>query len=75
VTAALTEDLSPRTGRSSAEARAARRRALGTACERRDADVLCYMDVDLSSDLRVVLSLLAPVALGHSDVAIGTRLA
>jgi glycosyltransferase involved in cell wall biosynthesis len=73
VTAALTEDLSH--GRSSAEARAAGGRGRRTACERRDADVLCYMDVDLSSDLRAVLPLLAPVALGHSDVTTGTRLA
>jgi hypothetical protein len=45
------------------------------ACEPRDADVLCYMDVDPSSDLRAMLPLLVPVVLGHSDVAIGTRLA
>jgi putative flippase GtrA len=32
------------------------------------------MDVDLSTDLRALLPLLAPLVSGHSDVAIGTRL-
>jgi putative flippase GtrA len=32
------------------------------------------MDVDLSTDLRALLPLLAPLISGHSDVAIGTRL-
>lgn len=40
-----------------------------------DADVVAYMDVDLSTDLRAVLPLVAPLVSGHSDVAIGTRLA
>jgi hypothetical protein len=40
-----------------------------------DADVLAYMDVDLSTDLNALLPLVAPVLSGHSDVAIGTRLA
>jgi len=40
-----------------------------------DATVLCYMDVDLSTDLNALLPLLAPLLSGHSDVAIGTRLA
>ena len=35
----------------------------------------CYMDVDLSTDLRGLLPLVAPLLSGHSDVAIGTRLA
>jgi len=48
--------------------------ALRTAWERSGADVVCYMDVDLSTDLRAVLPLLAPLVSGHSDVAIGTRL-
>ena len=39
-----------------------------------DADVVCYMDVDLSTDLRALLPLLAPLVSGHSDVAIGSRL-
>lgn len=37
--------------------------------------VLAYMDVDLSTDLRALLPLVAPLVSGHSDVAIGTRLA
>jgi putative flippase GtrA len=40
-----------------------------------DADVCAYMDVDLSTDLNALLPLVAPLASGHSDVAIGTRLA
>jgi len=40
-----------------------------------DADVVGYMDVDLSTDLNALLPLLAPLLSGHSDVAIGTRLA
>jgi putative flippase GtrA len=39
------------------------------------ADVLAYMDVDLSTDLNALLPLVAPLLSGHSDVAIGTRLA
>ena len=33
------------------------------------------MDIDLSTDLRALLPLVAPLLSGHSDVAIGTRLA
>jgi putative flippase GtrA len=33
------------------------------------------MDVDLSTDLRALLPLVAPLLSGHSDLAIGTRLA
>ena len=40
-----------------------------------DADVVAYMDVDLSTDLAALPPLLAPLLSGHSDVAIGTRLA
>jgi putative flippase GtrA len=40
-----------------------------------DAAVLAYMDVDLSTGLNALLPLLAPLVSGHSDVAIGTRLA
>jgi glycosyltransferase involved in cell wall biosynthesis len=39
-----------------------------------DADVLAYMDVDLSTDLAALLPLVAPLVSGHSDVAIGSRL-
>jgi glycosyltransferase involved in cell wall biosynthesis len=40
-----------------------------------DAPVVAYMDVDLSTDLTALLPLVAPLLSGHSDVAIGTRLA
>jgi glycosyltransferase involved in cell wall biosynthesis len=52
-----------------------RGRALRTAWSASDADVLCYMDADLSTDLRALLPLIAGLVSGHSDVAIGTRLA
>jgi putative flippase GtrA len=52
-----------------------RGRALRAAWLRSDADVVCYMDVDLSTDLRALLPLVAPLVSGHSDVAIGSRLA
>jgi glycosyltransferase involved in cell wall biosynthesis len=52
-----------------------RGRALLTAWSGNDADVLAYMDVDLSTDLAGLLPLVAPLISGHSDVAIGTRLA
>ena len=39
------------------------------------AKVVAYMDVDLSTDLRGLLPLVAPLLSGHSDLAIGTRLA
>ncbi|GAA3955816.1 bifunctional glycosyltransferase family 2/GtrA family protein [Actinomadura viridis] len=39
-----------------------------------DADVVAYMDVDLSTDLDAFLPLVAPLISGHSDLAIGTRL-
>ncbi|HWC85830.1 MAG TPA: glycosyltransferase [Solirubrobacteraceae bacterium] len=52
-----------------------RGRALRAAWSASDARVLCYMDVDLSTDLRALLPLLAPLLSGHSDVAIGSRLA
>jgi glycosyltransferase involved in cell wall biosynthesis len=40
-----------------------------------DADVVAYMDVDLSTDLGALLPLVAPLVSGHSDLAIGSRLA
>jgi hypothetical protein len=40
-----------------------------------DAEVLAYTDVDLSSGLNALLPLVSPLLSGHSDVAIGTRLA
>src|SRR4051794_36306788 len=52
-----------------------RGRALRAAWSASDARVVGYMDVDLSTDLRARLPLVAPLLSGHSDVAIGTRLA
>ncbi|HEX2737704.1 MAG TPA: glycosyltransferase, partial [Acidimicrobiia bacterium] len=49
--------------------------ALRTAWTASDAAVVAYMDVDLSTDLDALLPLIAPLASGHSDVAIGSRLA
>jgi putative flippase GtrA len=51
-----------------------RGRALRAAWTGSDADVLAYMDVDLSTDLAALLPLVAPLISGHSDLAIGTRL-
>jgi putative flippase GtrA len=39
------------------------------------AEVVAYLDVDLSTDLTGLPPLIAPLLSGHSDVAIGTRLA
>jgi putative flippase GtrA len=52
-----------------------RGRALRAIWSESDADVLGYMDVDLSTDLNALLPLVAPLLSGHSDLAIGTRLA
>jgi putative flippase GtrA len=52
-----------------------RGRALRTAWSASEAAVVAYMDVDLSTDLDALLPLVAPLLSGHSDVAIGTRLA
>jgi putative flippase GtrA len=52
-----------------------RGRALRAIWSRSQCDVLAYMDVDLSTDLNALLPLVAPLLSGHSDVAIGTRLA
>jgi putative flippase GtrA len=38
------------------------------------ADIVAYMDVDLSTDLDAFLPLIAPLVSGHSDLAIGSRL-
>ena len=55
--------------------RKGRGRALRAAWSASDARVVAYMDVDLSTDLRGLLPLVAPLLSGHSDLAIGTRLA
>jgi putative flippase GtrA len=52
-----------------------RGRALRAVWSAGDAEVLAYMDVDLSTDLNALLPLVAPLLSGHSDLAIGTRLA
>src|SRR6202034_2942177 len=49
--------------------------ALRSVWSQSDAAIFAYMDVDLSTDLNALLPLLAPLLSGHSDVAIGTRLA
>src|ERR1700736_1668159 len=49
--------------------------ALYTAWMASEADVVAYMDVDLSTDLSALMPLVAPLISGHSDLAIGSRLA
>ena len=49
--------------------------ALYTAWMASDADVVAYMDVDLSTELSALMPLVAPLISGHSDIAIGSRLA
>jgi len=51
-----------------------RGRALKRIWSSSGAEVLVYMDVDLSTDLKALLPLVAPLVSGHSDVAIGSRL-
>ena len=52
-----------------------RGRALRAAWLASDAPILAYMDVDLSTDLDALLPLVAPLISGHSQIAIGSRLA
>ena len=52
-----------------------RGRALHTAWSASDADVVGYMDVDLSTDLKALLPLVEPLVLGQADVSVGSRLA
>jgi putative flippase GtrA len=52
-----------------------RGRALRAAWATSTAAVVAYMDVDLATDLNALLPLVAPLVSGHSDVAVGTRLA
>jgi glycosyltransferase involved in cell wall biosynthesis len=52
-----------------------RGRALASAWLTSDAEIVAYMDVDLSTDLAALLPLVAPLLSGHSSVAIGSRLA
>lgn len=52
-----------------------RGRALRAAWSSSDADILAYMDADLSTGLRALPVLVAPLVGGHSDLSIGSRLA
>ncbi|PLW74598.1 glycosyltransferase [Streptomyces sp. SCUT-3] len=52
-----------------------RGRALRAAWSASRAPVLAYVDVDMSTGLAALLPLVAPLISGHSDLAIGTRLA
>jgi putative flippase GtrA len=52
-----------------------RGRALRQVWSGSDAEVVAYMDVDLSTGLEALLPLVAPLLSGHSDLAIGSRLA
>ncbi|NUT42589.1 MAG: glycosyltransferase [Thermoactinospora sp.] len=49
--------------------------ALRTAWQESTADIVAYMDVDLSTGLDALFPLVAALASGHSELAIGTRLA
>jgi glycosyltransferase involved in cell wall biosynthesis len=55
--------------------RKGRGRALREVWRASQARVVGYMDVDLATDLDALLPLVAPIISGHSDLAIGTRLA
>ena len=55
--------------------RKGRGRALRTAWSQSTATVVAYMDVDLATELDALLPLVAPLLSGHSDLAIGSRLA
>jgi len=48
--------------------------ALHAAWSASSATVVAYTDVDLSTDLRALMPLVAPLISGHSDIAIGSRL-
>src|ERR671932_985991 len=51
-----------------------RGRALKAAWLASEADIVAYIDVDLSTNLWSFLPLVAPLATGHSELAIGSRL-
>src|SRR5580704_15304449 len=50
-------------------------RAVRAAWSSSSAQIVAYMDVDLSTDLGGLLPLVAPLLSGHSDVSIGSRFA
>ena len=52
-----------------------RGRALNLAWMTSDADVVAYMDVDLSTDLNALLPLVQPLVENSSDIGIGSRVA
>ncbi len=52
-----------------------RGRALRAAWTNNHSTVVAYMDVDLSTGLDALLPLIAPLVSGHSDLAVGSRLA
>lgn len=52
-----------------------RGRALKKVWNESSADILAYMDVDLSTDLADFLPLIRPLVSGHAGIAIGSRLA
>lgn len=52
-----------------------RGRALRYAWTSSDAEIVAYMDVDLSTTLDCLLPLIAPLVSGNSQIAIGSRLA
>ncbi len=52
-----------------------RGRALREAWSWSQADVVAYMDIDLSTDLAAFVPLVTPLLSGESDIAVGTRLA
>src|SRR5262249_49407696 len=54
---------------------AGRGRALRAAWTRSDADVVAYMDIDLSTGLEALPDLLVPLLENRGDIAIGSRLA
>jgi putative flippase GtrA len=51
-----------------------RGKALRASWQMSEADVVCYLDVDLSTGLEALLPLVAPLVSGHSDLAVGSRL-
>ena len=55
--------------------RKGRGRALRQVWSTSEADIVTYMDADLSTELDAFLPLIAPLLSGHSDLATGTRLA
>lgn len=76
-TAELAEQLAAEDSR--VLARTSRQKGRGLALKRvwieGDADIVCYMDVDLSTDIAHLPALLDMVATGGCDVAVGSRLA